>query len=113
MGRAPSCGRGSPPPLRAEGQKSGPRGQCQRGAASSISAWPERMDSGRLAPRFNLDVVVQLVGRVPVAIETKITTLHALGVNELALVGFDVIQVFPRAKANLVFEVVVEDGGHA
>src|SRR3954453_11964587 len=95
-------------------KKASQRAQRKREAAFAVTALPEPMDSGsRLAPRFNLDVVFQFVGCVPVAIEAKITALCALGVDELALVGFDVIQILAFAKANPVFEVIVEDGGHA
>src|ERR1035437_151239 len=67
---------------------------------------------GRLAPHFHFNVVVQFVGRVSVAVEADITPLHTLGVDQLALIRFDVIQIPARAKAKLVVKVIVEDGRH-
>ena len=81
-------------------KKAAQRAQRERGAALSIRALPERAVSGRLAPHFNLDVVVQFVGRVAVAVEANVTAFHALGIDQLALVGFDVIQVLARAETN-------------
>src|SRR5205814_9756226 len=110
MGRASSCGRRQASPISARTRKAGQRAQHTRGAAFSITALPEPVDScSRLAPRLNLDVVVQFVVGVPVAIEADITALRALGVDQLALVGFDVIQILSCAKADLVFEVIVEN----
>jgi hypothetical protein len=56
--------------------------------------------------------MVQLVGGVAVAIETHITALHTVGVDQLAPIGLDVIEVLARAQAKLVGLAIVEDGGH-
>src|ERR1700739_4247240 len=103
MGRAPSCGRRIASPTSATMKKAIQRAQREPVAALSISALPERLSSGRLAPHFNLDVVVQFVARVAVAVEAHITAVHALGVDQLALVGFDVIQVLTRSGSKFAF----------
>src|SRR5215469_17027612 len=108
MGRAPSWGSRRASPISATRTKSSQRAHCESTLMKSrrrLTAFSEREDSSRLAPHFNLDVVVQLVGRVPVAVKTKIAAFHALGIDELALIGFDIIQILARAQTKLILEV--------
>src|ERR1700752_2022342 len=112
MGRASSFGRRIASPTSATMKKAIQRAQREPVAALSIRALPERLSSGRLAPHFNLDVVVQFVSRVPVAIEANITAIRAPGIDQLALVGFNVIQVLTSAGSEFAFEVIIKDGRH-
>src|SRR5579862_9702631 len=112
MGRAPSCGRRTPSPMSAMRMKAGQRTQRERGVFS-IKPSPERAGSGRLAPHLNLDIVVQLVGCVPVAIEPDVAALRAIGVDQLSLVGFYVVQILPRPNTEFALKVTVKDRRNA
>ena len=46
--------------------------------------------------------MVQLVRRVAVAVKPDIAGFRSFGINQLALVSFDVRQVFARAEAEFV-----------
>src|SRR5450631_596101 len=78
-----------------------------RAFSEMVGPLRETADSGgRFAPHFSFNIVVQFIGRVPVAVEADITSLHTLGVDQLALIRFDVIQILARAKAKLVVKVI-------
>src|SRR5580698_8929605 len=113
MGRALSCGSRTASPASATIRKAVHLAQREGVAKLSISAQPWRLSSSGLAPHFNLDVVVQFVSRVPVAVEANITAIRALGIDQLTLVSLNVIQVLARAGSKFAFEVIVEDGDHA
>ena len=57
-----------------------------------------KLSGGGFAPHFDLDVVVHFVGRVALAVKTDVTALHAFGVNQLALVSFDVGESLPAPR---------------
>src|SRR5262249_59362432 len=104
-----SCGRRTASPITATTTKATQRIQRDWVAFVSIRSLPRRLDSGRLAPHLDLDIVVQFVSCVSVAVEANIAAFHALGVNQLALVRLDVVHVLSCAEAELALEVVVED----
>ena len=68
---------------------------------------------GGLAPHFNFNVVVQFVGRVSVAVEAHVTPAHAFGIDQLALIRFDVIKILARAKSEIAVKVIIENCRHA
>src|SRR6476469_7348596 len=101
MGRAPNCGRRTANPMSATIMNAGHRAQDKRGAKAPIGGLAERVNSGRLAPDFNLDVIIQLVRRVPIAVKANVAALRTLGVDQLSLVGLDVIQILASSEAKL------------
>src|ERR1039458_5350095 len=88
IGRSPSCGRRT--------------ASASRATAKKIA---QRILGGGFAKHFDLDVVVQFVGRVALAVKPDITALDTLGVNQLALIGFDVRPVLARAETEFVGEI--------
>src|SRR5208337_3347274 len=80
IGRAPSCGR-----------------RTARAANARAMKIAQRILSGGFAKHFDLDVVVQFVGRVAVAVKPDVTALDTFGINQFALVSFDVGLVFAGA----------------
>jgi hypothetical protein len=66
-----------------------------------------------LAVNLDFDVVVEFVGGVAVGVEANVTTGGALGLDQAALVGFDVGGILAGAKFGGVVVVVVIDGRDA
>src|SRR5471030_2756916 len=96
IGRSPSCGRRT--------------ASASRATAKKIA---QRILGGGFAKHFDLDVVVQFVGRVTVAIKADVATFDAFRGNQLALIGFDVGPVFADAEAEFVGGVIVVNRRHA
>src|SRR5579859_3205609 len=88
---------------------------CGRRTASASRAIPmkiaQRSLGGGFAKHFNLGVMVQLVGGVALAVQAHVAALDALGINELALIGLDIILVLAGAQTKFVAAVVIVNGG--
>ena len=99
-------------PEKRDKKKSSPANPLPTREARCVSGDPFRSSmgsiSGRLAPHFDLNVVVQFVGRVAVAVEANIAAFRALGIDQLALVGLDVIQVLAGAGAKFVLKSLLK-----
>jgi len=47
---------------------------------------------------LDLDIVVQIIDVIAVAIQADVSGTYALGINEFALVGLDVVHIFSHAQ---------------
>ena len=56
----------------------------------------------RCSVNLDLNIIIQVVGAVAVAVTTNIPAHHALGVDGPALGGLDIIPVFARAEASVL-----------
>jgi hypothetical protein len=54
--------------------------------------------------------VVQIIGSIAVAVEADITSLDALGVDQLTFVRLGVVHILTDAKPGGIVNVVVEQG---
>ena len=89
--------------------KQSPASPVERRCACCIRASPPCADCRqRASPHLNLNVVVQFVGRVAVAVEANITAFRAFGVDQFALVGFDVVLVLPSTGSDFVLKSLLK-----
>src|SRR4029453_4826122 len=81
-------------------------GQSQRGRSRTRASFRQAVD-------LDLDVVVQVVRRIPPRVEPDIPALRAVRFEQLAFSDLDVLLLLPDRDLRRVVVVVVEDRGHA
>ncbi len=63
----------------------------------------------RRSVNLDLNIIIQVVARVAVAVTPNVAAHHTLGVDKLALGGLDIIPVLAGAEAHGVVCVIVEN----